>query len=66
MVYLMETNVNVYSWLVAFYKSNPIPKVNNPRQELAGSVQNFTCPLCCTVLKGRQHAGLPQRGSWIA
>eukprot|EP00775_Hariotina_reticulata_P005512 gene5512-5748_t len=26
MVYLMETNVNVYGWLVAFYKSNPIPK----------------------------------------
>lgn len=27
MVYLMETNANVYSWLVEFYKSNPIPKV---------------------------------------
>lgn len=27
MVYLMETNANVYSWLVEFYKANPIPKV---------------------------------------
>ena len=27
MVYLMETNANVYSWLVEFYKKNPIPKV---------------------------------------
>jgi hypothetical protein len=27
MVYLMETNANVYSWLVNFYKQNPIPKV---------------------------------------
>eukprot|EP00882_Tetradesmus_deserticola_P001384 GHRQ01001499.1.p1 GENE.GHRQ01001499.1~~GHRQ01001499.1.p1 ORF type:complete len:570 (+),score=231.36 GHRQ01001499.1:75-1784(+) len=26
MVYLMETNANVYSWLVNFYKQNPIPK----------------------------------------
>lgn len=29
MVYLMETNVNVYSWLVSFYKENPIPKVSS-------------------------------------
>lgn len=28
MVYLMETNANVYSWLVEFYKKNPIPKVS--------------------------------------
>eukprot|EP00879_Flechtneria_rotunda_P002039 GHRR01002217.1.p1 GENE.GHRR01002217.1~~GHRR01002217.1.p1 ORF type:complete len:556 (+),score=221.04 GHRR01002217.1:104-1771(+) len=26
MVYLMETNANVYSWLISFYKENPIPK----------------------------------------
>jgi hypothetical protein len=29
MVYLMETNANVYSWLVEFYKKNPIPKVGS-------------------------------------
>lgn len=28
MVYLMETNANVYSWLVSFYKEHPIPKVS--------------------------------------
>jgi hypothetical protein len=27
MIYLMETNGNVYSWLLEFYKANPIPKV---------------------------------------
>jgi hypothetical protein len=27
MIYLMETNANVYSWLVEFYKKNPIPRV---------------------------------------
>jgi hypothetical protein len=29
MVYLMETNPTVYSWLVNYYKQNPIPKVSN-------------------------------------
>jgi hypothetical protein len=29
MVYLMETNANVYSWLVEFYKANPIPRVRS-------------------------------------
>jgi hypothetical protein len=31
MVYLMETNANVYSWLVEFYKAHPIPKVRERR-----------------------------------
>jgi hypothetical protein len=30
MIYLMETNGNVYSWLVEFYKKNPIPRVSPP------------------------------------
>ncbi|KAF8055112.1 PTC52 [Scenedesmus sp. PABB004] len=29
MVYLMETNANVYSWFVSFYKDNPIPRNGN-------------------------------------
>lgn len=29
MIYLMETNGNVYSWLVEFYKKNPIPRVSH-------------------------------------
>jgi hypothetical protein len=28
MVYLMETNPTVYSWLVNYYKENTIPKVS--------------------------------------
>lgn len=35
MVYLMETNANVYSWLVNFYKENPIPKVSRGQLQLA-------------------------------
>lgn len=42
MIYLMETNANVYSWLVDFYKKNPIPRV--------GALQLFAGPLCATCL----------------
>jgi hypothetical protein len=27
MIYLMEINPTHYSWLIEFYKANPIPKV---------------------------------------
>jgi hypothetical protein len=35
MIYLMETNVNVYSWLITFYKANPIPR-NGSWDEVSG------------------------------
>jgi hypothetical protein len=47
MIYLMETNGNVYSWLVEFYKKNPIPRVSYPHNACRRSLRcsSFGPPL---------------------
>ena len=36
MCYLMETNMNVYQWLVRFYQANPIPRNSGNWDEVSG------------------------------
>jgi hypothetical protein len=57
MVYLMETNANVYSWLVNFYKENPIPKVCGPNSKRMQG--NRACRLgrAIAAAAASEHAG---------
>ena len=58
--YLMETNLNLYHWLLAFIKQNPIPRVRTTLILLHSSCSSYSPVLmqCCLLPRCPQHSQL--------